>query len=585
MSNLSRLEKPRRYLIAIGSPHCIKMKGFRCLSEVEGDLQRVTRLFEQQGYTRELSDEIGLADISQRIKEAVSGWFSRKERRTSDIVVVYYAGHGYYFADNEDDHVQFDSHYLFTLDSVRERLSSTTIETRDFVKSFFAGDKSRSPQNILLVLDTCYAGIGARQMSSVLSGLRGVAPSGSGFWILSSADALTEAGDGAFVKALEAVMQDDNGDCQGQGEFLSIDFLVSKINQHLETIQPTQKAIVDSTGVQAQAAFIRNPQFLKSRLSRDENEQQPDLNSTLAPDTFPPTSIHPRSLPPSSSARQDPAAQVLQFTTPKLRLEGNRIKSTEVNRQANYFTEDLGAEIRLEIIEIPGGTFQMGASETEGIRYANPVRQVTVEHFSLSKYLITQEQWERVANSFPRVKDFLEPRPSEFRGSANLPVEGVSWIDAVEFCARLTQQTGRNYRLPSEAEWEYACRSGTTAPFYLGETITTDFANYDGNINYVSKGVDCKRPTPVTTFPPNAFGLYDMHGNLWEWCEDLWHETYEGAPSDGTAWLDNADNRWRLLRGGSWGISAEQCRSAHRHYHYPDSRDSEYGFRVVCNFV
>ena len=557
MSNLSELEEPRRYLIAIGSPRCDKI-GLRLLSNVEDDLQRVTRLFEQQGYTRELYNEIEVADESWRIKDAVSGWFCRNERRTSDIVVVYYAGHGDYFADNANSYVQFNNHYLYTYDSAPNRLHNSAIETRDFVKSFFAGNKNRAPQNILLILDTCYAHFGARQMSSVLSDLKGVAPSGSGFWILSSSDALTEAGDGTFVKALETVMQDENRKFQKQGEFLGIDFLVSEINQHLKTISPTQKAIVDSTGVQAQAAFIRNPQFLN-------------------------TSISTPNLPPLSSIRQDPIIQVFQFTTPKLHLEGNRIKTTEVNCLVNFFTEDLGADIRLEMIEISGGTFQMGASEAEGIRHANPIHQVTVEPFFLSKYLITQEQWERVANSFPRVNSFLDLRPSEFRGIDNLPVEGVSWFDAFEFCARLTQQTGRNYRLPSEAEWEYACRSGTTTPFYLGETITTDFANYDGNINYISKMFDCKKTTPVTIFQPNTFGLYDMHGNLWEWCEDIWHETYKGAPSDGTAWLDNANNSWRLLRGGSWSVSAEQCRSAHRQYHYPDSKDNEYGFRVVCN--
>jgi len=585
MSNLPESEKPCRYLIAIGSPRCDKMAGFRPLSEVEGDLQRVTQLFEQQGYTRELPDDIELADTSERIKDAVSGWFRRNERKVSDIVVVYYAGHGYYFADNENSYVRSNTHYLFTYDSVIKRLSGTAIETRDLVKSFFSGNKNQSPQNILLILDTCYAGIGVRQMSSVLSDLRGVAPPGSGFWILASTNALTEAGDGAFVKALEAVMQNDNRELQEQGEFLSIDFLVSKINQHLKTIEPTQEAIADGIGIQAQAAFIRNPQFKKLRFSGDENEQQQNLNSIPAPDTSPTTFIHTRSLPTLSSIRKNPVAQVLQFTTPKLRLEGNQIKSMKVTCQAKYFIEDLGAEIHLEMIEIPGGTFQMGASETEGISYANPVHQVTVDPFFMSKYLITQEQWERVANSFPRVKDSLKLRPAQFRGSANLPVEKVSWLNAVEFCARLSQQSGRSYRLPSESEWEYACRAGTTTPFHLGETITTDFANYDGNFNYASKMIDGKRPTPVTTFPPNAFGLHDMHGNLWEWCEDLWHETYEGAPSDGIAWLDNSNHQWRLLRGGSWGVLAEQCCSAHRHYSYPNFEDDEHGFRVVCNFV
>jgi formylglycine-generating enzyme required for sulfatase activity len=162
-------------------------------------------------------------------------------------------------------------------------------------------------------------------------------------------------------------------------------------------------------------------------------------------------------------------------------------------------------------------------------------------------------------------------------------VEKVNWHDAIEFCARLSKLTGREYRLPSEAEWEYACRAGTKTPFHFGETITRELANYDASNTYADEapGEYREKTTPVGQFSPNAFGLYDMHGNVWEWCEDDYHDNYEGAPRDGSAWLSN--NTTKILRGGSWILYPYRCRSAYRHSY--DPRDYYYyffiGFRVV----
>jgi len=141
----------------------------------------------------------------------------------------------------------------------------------------------------------------------------------------------------------------------------------------------------------------------------------------------------------------------------------------------------------------------------------------------------------------------------------------------------------RNVRLPSEAEWEYACRAGTTTPFYFGETITPDLVNYDGNYPHggAPKGKYRRETTTVGSFPPNAFGLYDMHGNVWEWCEDVWHENYKGAPTDGSAWEIGGDHSYRLLRGGSWINHAVWCRAAPREEYSPASRVNDVGLRVV----
>jgi formylglycine-generating enzyme required for sulfatase activity len=265
----------------------------------------------------------------------------------------------------------------------------------------------------------------------------------------------------------------------------------------------------------------------------------------------------------------------------------------EYERTAQYFIEDLGNGIQLEMVMIPSGSFMMGSPETEegSNDDERPQHQVTIKAFCLGKYQVTQAQWKAVA-AFPQVNKELKLDPSRFKGDGSTsltnhrPVEQVSWEDAVEFCDRLSQYTGRTYRLPSEAEWEYACRAGTTTPFHFGETITTDLVNYNGNYTYGqgSKGVYRKETTEVGRFGvANNFGLYDMHGNVWEWCQDDWHNDYEGAPIDGSAWLNNEEgNNGKLLRGGSWYPSPDHCRSAYRLFSNRYGFDN-IGFRVVCS--
>ncbi|MBO1046693.1 MAG: SUMF1/EgtB/PvdO family nonheme iron enzyme [Dolichospermum sp. DEX182a] len=244
------------------------------------------------------------------------------------------------------------------------------------------------------------------------------------------------------------------------------------------------------------------------------------------------------------------------------------------NASAKYFTEDLGNGVFLEMVEIPGGTFIMGspASEAGRSNHESPQHQVTVPSFYMGKYELTQAQYQVIMGA----------NPAYSKGD-NRPVERVSWNNAVEFCKKLSQKTGKKYRLPSEAEWEYACRAGTTTPFYFGESITPDLVNYDGNHTYAAapKGKYRQQTTDVGTFPPNAFGLYDMHGNVWEWCEDDWQENYINAPINGSALISRSDIK--LLRGGSWDNNPEHCRSACRGYYALDDDDDHIGFRVVCS--
>jgi formylglycine-generating enzyme required for sulfatase activity len=258
--------------------------------------------------------------------------------------------------------------------------------------------------------------------------------------------------------------------------------------------------------------------------------------------------------------------------------------------------EPLIDDLTLDLVAISGGEFLMGSPPDEVGRdwYKSSFPEleevdvefqhsVTVPPFWMSQFPITQAQWRFVA-VLPKINQDLQPEPAHFKGDRR-PIEQVSWNEAMEFCARLSQHTGKTYRLPSEAEWEYACRAGILHPFHLGDTLSTDVANYDGTYTYGNgaTGIYRQQTTEVGSFGiVNAFGLFDMHGNVWEWCLDYWHPSYKGAPADGSAWMTEGGDRYRVLRGGSWCYDPGSCRSANRLWYTPGMLDNYFGFRVVC---
>ena len=278
--------------------------------------------------------------------------------------------------------------------------------------------------------------------------------------------------------------------------------------------------------------------------------------------------------------------------------EGRRRKKEAT---AKSLIEALGNGVTLEMVQIPAGTFLMGSPDDEKGRYdrEGPQHQVTVSTFLMGKFAVTQAQWRFIAKrSDLKVRRNLQPEPSAFR-SDDCPVESVSWHDAVEFCARLSKATGHTYSLPTEAEWEYACRATTCSPFHFGESITTDLANYrgenregnpeefPGNYGNGPKGIYRKQITTVNHFHPlaNTFGLCEMHGNVWELCQDHWHDNYEGAPLDSNAWFSNDKATSRVIRGGSWNHAPRQCRSACRGQENHQARVPDLGFRVACKLT
>ncbi|MGF1569302.1 MAG: SUMF1/EgtB/PvdO family nonheme iron enzyme [Nodosilinea sp.] len=290
---------------------------------------------------------------------------------------------------------------------------------------------------------------------------------------------------------------------------------------------------------------------------------------------------------PSDADTTTPAADLTTFNFEVVTVnEAGEIIDRQT-KQDQEFEENLGSNITLSMVAIPAGEFVMGSPPEEEGRADNegPQGTVRVPSFFMGSFPVTQAQYQAV----------MGENPSSFaENGAKRPVETVSWYDAIAFCEKLSQQTGRLYRLPSEAEWEYACRANTTTPFNFGPTITTDLANYRGT-DLESEGTTYpghygqgppgsfrEQTTDVGSFPPNAFGLYDMHGNVWEWCADHQHDSYEGAPTDSTAWLSSDESAFRMLRGGSWYNVPASCRSARRISDSPDTSDQVSGFRVVC---
>jgi eukaryotic-like serine/threonine-protein kinase len=236
--------------------------------------------------------------------------------------------------------------------------------------------------------------------------------------------------------------------------------------------------------------------------------------------------------------------------------------------------------VEFEVVRVGRGDFVMGS---ENFLFSeSPPHLVSIRtDFFLGQYLVTQAQWQAV----------MGDNPSAFPESPDHPVDRVSWDDAIEFCGRLSMQGGQHIRLPSEAEWEYACRAGTQSDFFFGpwgpfaddsevlrETrhALCEYAWFDLNSVDRTHRVGLKRPNP--------WGLHDMLGNLWEWCADVWHSDYEGAPNDGSPWLeDELRQSRRCLRGGAWNMNAFRCRSPYRSYDHRDCADKRFGFRIAMD--
>ncbi|MEA5467128.1 formylglycine-generating enzyme family protein [Leptothoe sp. PORK10 BA2] len=371
----------------------------------------------------------------------------------------------------------------------------------------------------------------------------------------------------AGLSGITIILQDENSTSRGRRLFISLVFTSIGIGGSL------------SYGGNLKEGWIEAQKIINSNPSPESLPQEPVEVTPKTAEVTPKTAeVTPKaeSNPPIQHSAPELAQDSFSFETIEVNERGEALRRE--SKTTSRWIEDLGEGIQLHMVYIPGGTFQMGSPTNEEGHRDNrqieegPQRQITVQPFLMGQYAVTQSQWEHVSK-LTRVEIDFRSDLSYFKGALR-PVERVTWHEAKEFCDRLVRATGREYRLPTEAEWEYACRANTTTPFYFGETITAELANYDGNYVYGqgSKGQFREQTTDVGQFPPNAYGLFDMHGNLWEWCSDNW--------------VMNGDS-FRIIRGGSWFTSPKRCRSANRTILRPDNRgDSNprdsVGLRVVC---
>src|SRR5262245_54133152 len=309
---------------------------------------------------------------------------------------------------------------------------------------------------------------------------------------------------------------------------------------------------------------------LLERVVAQENKSRPRRVTPAKPTRRPPAPRKPVAKTTTGRAKNNtgnrasdtPRKPVAKPTArPARQITSNRASDTPRKPVAKPAARRGAPEI--EMVLVHGGSFMMGSPDNENGHSdkEKPRHRVTAQAFYIGKYEVTQAQWRAV----------MGDNPSHFKGD-DLPVENVSWNEAKDFCRRLSEMTGAKYRLPTEAEWEYACRARTEGP-YAGDL---DAIAWYGNILEI-------KTRPVGRKQPNAFGIYDMHGNVWEWCEDDWHKSYANAPGDGSAWVDKPSRgSYRVVRGGDWNDNAVICRSANRSAEAPANRLAAFlGFRVA----
>jgi formylglycine-generating enzyme required for sulfatase activity len=578
------------------------------------DARDMAELLKQSGF-----DVLHGENLSQKEMKTLIRSFGDK-LRSGSVGLFYFAGHGVQVADHN---------YLIPVGANIRTEAEIEDESVDLGFVLAQMEEARNPLNIL-ILDACRNDPFARSSRSQARGLASVnAPVGTLIAYSTAPGNVAMDGDGrngvyteellkqlrqpnarlldVFLHTRAAVRKRTNGN-QIPWESISIegDFI---LNPTTEPVAANTPVPAIETGERALWRAIEDStlpedfeEYLKKYGARAmyADAAQARLRHLRAKPAPAPTPVTLNSAWSTKGAKTL-ATTAFNFETAHVNATGTVIEKRSATAQ--QFSEDIANGIALEMVKIPAGSFRMGTAEEDvaqitieherffgktdaaaSVRWQTPQHIVHVPSFYLGKFEVTQAQWRAVA-ALPKVQRDLNAEPSKFKGD-HLPVELISWEDAQEFCARLSRATGRNYRLPSEAEWEYAARAGTTTDFAFGNSLPPEIANYDGNNPFGKgeKGVARGQTVPVGSLGlANAFGLYDMHGNVWEWCQDTWHESYAGAPTDGSAWESGGDQNRRVGRGGAWMTYAVACRSALRARNAPDFRMFFIGFRVAMD--
>jgi formylglycine-generating enzyme required for sulfatase activity len=503
------------------------------------------------------AEDVGLPQMAKTLADFA------QQVPANAVVFFYYAGHG----------MQLNgTNYLIPVDYHGAKDAAALAEstmTLDQVISAFNAKAGLS----IVVLDACRDTAGLKFPDTARRGLAATRTTNGGTYVVYSTAPGETASDGTGRNSPFALALAEN--LQLRPSRLEDTFIRTRVQVNHATNSSQMPWVSESL----LTVFYFRPDDLSGSVTGAENQVAFQLGM--------------RPAPPSGAGR------LLSFPVVVPVLNDHGTRTNTLNGNISYYAERAGG-VELDLVAIPGGRFAMGAGGAEvnaayldaqrnddddglnSVAAEMPQHLVKLPPFFMSKFEITQAQWQAVMGELP------EDLPADFRG-ANLPVVNVDWHQANEFCERLSQQTGRTYRLPTEAEWEYSARAGTSTPYAFGNSITSSLTNFMGSVPFgaAPRGTDRNAPLAVGQLgAANAFGLYDMHGNVWEWCADNWHDNYNGAPTDGSAWegTDSSDDEAdRVVRGGGFSSPANSCRSAYR-WKQPGIKDygsSSIGFRIV----
>ncbi|MGK7894700.1 MAG: SUMF1/EgtB/PvdO family nonheme iron enzyme [Xenococcus sp. (in: cyanobacteria)] len=490
------------------------------------------------------------------IEDALLDFLQKPDK--DDLVIMFFACHG------APDPNRPENVFLLPYDTNPAKIAATGIPMR-VINDLFEYNTLLS-KKVVILADTCHSGSIGGNIGKDIK-IRGQDEEYVNELINKYLQGLAESKEGlALLTSSEAREVAREGEKWGGGHGVFTHYLLEGIKGAADE---------DKNGIVTVGELF---EYVRENVKKaTSNRQHPSIG----------TSPFDRKMP--IGIKLDTVESILNPTpTPKPSLI-QEIRTINDSNQNYYRQKIIVREVTLEMVKVPSGKFMMGATENEHYSAEKPRHQVEVKSFWIGKYPITQEQWQAVAD-MDKVFQNLDSNPSHFKGNKLLPVEKVSWYDALEFCARLSSHTGVAYRLLSETEWEYACRANTETAYFFSSNLSRRYARFSDPLG---------RTVPIGTYPPNDFGIHDMHGNIWEWCADPWHDDYNNAPNNSIVWDEKHqvsnyyldiknniselinDDRWRVIRGGSWADTSNQCRSAFRYDQDPNAKGNTIGFRIA----
>lgn len=470
----------------------------------------------------------------------------RLKQQPDSIVLVYFSGHGLQGSDGENYLIPLNTHISYHEEVAEQGIGiSKTLEAIN----------ANHPKMTIFIVDACREGITLPSRDNQKGvGIKGTMSAMSG-----AEGSLIAFAASPNQTALDFITKSDTHSIYTGALLKNLTNPKYNLEQVFKKTREQVSFITEKRQIPAETSMLTGDDFYFSAPDRGSNSKPTNtVNQATQPVSEPSVPVQP--------AKPIYENKPLPPTLVQVPVQ-NPIATTNSVPKIETFTVN---DVNFDMVAIKGGTFQMGSPTTEKERSDNEtLHEVTVSNFQMGQTEVTQKQWQAVMGT----------NPSSFKGQ-DLPVDSVSWNDAQAFITRLKQQTGREFRLPTEAEWEYASRSGTTTPFSFGDNISPEQVNYDGNYPYSNgqKGEYRQTTIAVKSLPANAWGLYEMHGNVLEWCSD-WYGDYSTEAVTNPTGATNGMSR--VLRGGSWYGSAWNARSAFRYYSTPDYGNYYVGFRFA----